>query len=288
LEFFIRHKSIILFVVFSLFCLVSLSVQSSSFTLTVEGVGNMLVLPFQKGYHSAQRGVSMLWAGFTELGAVREELAETRKKLQRYEGIAEELSEIKNENERLRQMLNLHQRVPFDSVSASIISKDPDNWFRTIIINRGTLDGIKVNMPVVAFSGDEKAVVGKIIEARRYVSQVMPVISVNMKLGVMFQDNRFPGLLTGYSSGSELAVMDYINKSAPVKFGDVVVTSGQGGIFPQGLLVGKVLKSFMTESSPYQKAVINPIIYFNRVQEVYVIKKESDRELLELLTKEEQ
>ncbi|HDP80886.1 MAG TPA: rod shape-determining protein MreC, partial [Spirochaetes bacterium] len=157
-----------------------------------------------------------------------------------------------------------------------------------IIINRGTLDGIKVNMPVVAFSGDEKAVVGKIIEARRYVSQVMPVISVNMKLGVMFQENRFPGLLTGYSSGSELAVMDYINKSAPVKFGDIVVTSGQGGIFPQGLLVGKVLKSFMTESSPYQKAVINPIIDFNRVQEVYVIKKEIDRELLELLTKEEQ
>lgn len=288
MEFFFKHKSIILFIVFSLFCVISLSVQSSSFTLSVEGVGNMIIMPFQKGYHSVQRGVHMLWAGFTELSDVREELKKTREKLQRYEGLAEELTEIQKENERLRNMLNLHQRVLFESVSANIISKDPDNWFRTIIINRGTVDGIKTNMPVIAFNGEEKAVVGKIIEARRNVSQVMPIIAMDIRLGVMFQDNRFPGLLTGYSSSSEFALMDYISKSAPIKFGDLVVTSGQGGVFPQGLLVGKVVKSFMTEYSPYQKALLKPIIDFNKIQEVYVIKKEIDKELMELLRNEEQ
>jgi rod shape-determining protein MreC len=76
--------------------------------------------------------------------------------------------------------------------------------------------------------------------------------------------------------------MDYISKSATVKFGDVVVTSGQGGIYPQGLLVGKVLKSFVTESSAYLKAVVKPIIDFNQVEEVYIIRKQPDKDMLEL------
>jgi rod shape-determining protein MreC len=113
-------------------------------------------MPFQKAYYSVQQGVHMLWAGFTELGDVRDELVRTREKLQHYEAVAEELGEIKKENERLRQLLDMQQRVEYASISATIISKDPDNWFRTIVINRGEADGVRVNMPVIAFRGEER------------------------------------------------------------------------------------------------------------------------------------
>ena len=287
MEFLIRHKSIVAFIVFFLFCVISLSIQSSSLTMTVEGVGSMTIMPFQKGYDGIQEGLHMLWAGFTELGDVRNELRKTREKLQAYEGIAEELGEIKKENERLRRLLDMQQRVPYESVAATIISKDPDNWFRTIIINRGVKDGIKVNMPVIAFSGEEKAVVGKVIEVRQSVSRVLPIISTDLRVGVMFQESRFPGLLTGFSSNSSLAMVDYISKSASIKFGDVIVTSGQGGVFPQGLLVGKVMKPLITESGAYQKAAVRPFIDYNQVEEVYVIKKVPENDLLDLLVKEE-
>lgn len=287
MEFLIRHKSIVAFIVFFLFCVISLSIQSSSLTMTVEGVGSMTIMPFQKGYDGIQEGLHMLWAGFTELGDVRNELRKTREKLQAYEGIAEELGEIRKENERLRRLLDMQQRVPYESVAATIISKDPDNWFRTIIINRGVKDGIKVNMPVIAFSGEEKAVVGKVIEVRQSVSRVLPIISTDLRVGVMFQESRFPGLLTGFSSNSSLAMVDYISKFASIKFGDVIVTSGQGGVFPQGLLVGKVMKPLITESGAYQKAAVRPFIDYNQVEEVYVIKKVPENDLLDLLVKEE-
>jgi len=284
----IKHKAIIAFVAFSIFCIVSLSIQSSTFTISIEGLGSMLTMPFQKGYNSVQHGIHMLWAGFTELGEVRDQLKKTREKLQRYEAMTEELSEIKRENERLRQLLNLAPQVSYESVPASIISKDPDNWFRTIIINRGANDGIKINMPVIAFSGEEKAVVGKVTEVRGSVSRIMPIISTDMRLGVIFQESRYPGLLTGYTANSNLSLMDYVSKSATVKFGDVIVTSGQGGVFPAGLRVGKVLKSFVTESSAYQKVVIKPYIDFNQVEEVFVIKKIPDSDVRKLLSEDEE
>lgn len=287
MEFIIKHKSIIVFVLLSFFCLFSLVLQSSPFTLSIEGAGSLFVMPFQKGYHGLQKAVQMLWAGFTELSEVRDELQKTREKLQKYEGMAEELGEIKTENERLRKLLGMQPEAAYESVPAFIISKDPDNWFRTIIINRGSADGVRENMPVISFSGGEKAVVGKVIEVRHNISRVLPVISVDMKLGVMFQESRYPGLLTGYSSNSNFSLVDYISKSATVKFGDIIVTSGQGGVFPQGLLVGKVIKSFVTESSAYQKALVKPVIDFNHVEEVYVVKKVPDTELLDLLGGEE-
>jgi rod shape-determining protein MreC len=286
-EFFIRHKTVVAFVAFTLFCIVSLSIQSSSFTLTFEGVLSALTLPFQKAYNGAQDGVSKLWAGFTELSDVREELNKTRKKLQKYESMSEEFSEIRRENERLRNLLHMKERIGYDSIPATIISKDPDNWFRTLIIDKGRNDGIKVNMPVIAFSGGEKAVVGKIIEVRGSVSRVVPIISPDMKLGAKLQESRFPGLLYGYSANSNLCLMDYLSRAATLKFNDVVITSGQGGIFPAGLVVGRVLKPAALESSAYQRAIVVPYVDYDLLEEVFVIKKEADKEMVELIGEEE-
>ncbi len=288
MDFFVRNKTIVAFVFFTLFCFISLSVQSTGFTGTVEGAGNLVTMPFQKLYNSVQNGISLLWAGFTELNEVRDELQQTRMKLQKYESMAEEVSEIKKENVRLRSILNMKERLELESIPAEIISKDPDNWFRTIIINRGSRDGVKINMPVVAFSGEQKAVVGKVIEVRWSVSRIMPVISPDMKMGVLFRETRNPGLLSGYAANSKMCVVDYVDKSSQVDRGDVVISSGQAGIFPQGLVVGRTLKSFVSESGSFQRIVIQPFIDYDRIEQVFVIKKEPDRELLNLLESKEE
>ncbi len=286
MEFLIRHKTIIAFVSFFLFCIISLSVKSSAFTFSVEGIGSAMVSPFQKGYNLVQGGMQKLWAGFFELNEIREQLESTRKKLEQYENTAEDIREMKIENESLRTLHDFQAKVEYDSVAAEVISKDPDNWFRTIIINKGSKHGIQVNMPVIAFNGEEKAVIGKVVEVRRSLSRIIPIISTDMKLGVMLQESRSPGLMQGYSSNSDLCVIDYINKAEKITPGTRIVTSGQCSVFPKGLPVGEVVTSQMLKSSAFQKAIIKPFIDYNKIEQVFVIMKLPDPEFIELLNSE--
>ncbi len=288
MEFIIRNKSVVAFISFTLFCIISLSIQSSTLVLTLEGVISAITMPFQKAYDGAQGGVSRLWAGFTELTEVRDELKKTRANLQKYESMAGEMSELKRENDRLRELLGMKERVEYASIPATIISKDPDNWFRTIIINKGSGDGIKVNMPVIAYQGGQKAVVGTVIEVRSSISRIAPIISPTVRIGVKLQESRFPGLLEGYSGNSNLCLMNYISRAAYIRFNDMVITSGQGGVFPSGLLVGSVIKSYSLESSAYQRAIIKPVIDYNLVEDVFVIKKDIDKDLFEIFDEEKE
>ena len=106
-------------------------------------------------------------------------------------------------------------------------------------------------------------------------------------MGVKLQDERFPGLLSGLSASSNLCVMDYITRAAKVNFDQIVITSGQGGVFPPGLIVGKVIKSEILESSAYQRAIITPVIDFNLLEEVFIIKKKPDLELIRYIEEQQ-
>ncbi len=282
MDFFIRNRTIVAFVAFTLFCIISLSVQSSGFSMSIEGIGSGIVTPFQKAYNGIQGGIGRIWAGFSELTEVRNELQKTRDKLQQYESISEDLSEIKKENERLRAMLGMKAMIPYESISASIISKDPDNWFRTLIIDKGSSHGVKVNMPVIAFHDGQKAVVGRIVEVRGSISRILPIISPGLKLGVQLQESRYPGLLYGRSNSSNLCLIDYISRAAVIKFGDVVVTSGQGGVFPRGCWWNRhqVRGAGLQRLSARRHKTGHGLRAF---EEVFIIKKEPDTEVLKLI-----
>lgn len=290
MDFFDRHKSIVIFISLTLFCIISLSVQGSGFTLTFEGIMSALTMPFQKAYNGLHGGTSRLWAGFSELDKVKTELEFTRAKLHTFESVDIDISEIKKENERLRSLLGMKQMLRYDSIPATIIAKDPDNWFRTLIINRGESDGIKINMPVVAYQVVQngnvkelvKGVVGKIVEVRGSIARIQPLISPDIKIGVKIGENRFPGLLSGYTYNSNLCAVNYITRAAPIKFGDIVLTSGEAGVFPPGLIIGTVVKSDVPETSPYQRAIVKPSMDYNMLDEVFIIKKAPEKDLFDL------
>ena len=111
--------------------------------------------------------------------------------------------------------------------------------------------------------------------------------AIPMKMGVMLQENRTPGLMQGYSSNAGFGQIDYLSKSVQVGSKERVVTSGQGGIFPEGLPVGYVMKTVVTRSSAFQRAIVVPFIDYDRVEEVYVIKHVPNPDVLSLVKKTE-
>lgn len=143
----------------------------------------------------------------------------------------------RDENQRLREILNLREKLPLKLVAGEVIggtAKAPIS--RIISINRGAKDGVAEQMPVVTPSG----VVGMIIEASPVSSKVQLMSDVSSSIGAMLSRNSTAGILSG--AGTELCLLKYLPLNADIKVGDAVVTSGQDGIFPEGFPIGKVTK----------------------------------------------
>lgn len=245
-----------------------------------------MVSPFQKLFHSSYKTVGQLWSGITELNYLKEELRLTRKNLEEYEEAAQSLTEMKNENDRLRRLLGFKDRVPFKVIPAEVIAKSPDNFFRILIINKGSTDGVEKYMPVVAYYNGEKAIVGKIIEVRWNISKVLPIIDGLSKIGATLQKSRFVGLLSGNAPIDDNLTMQYIDPNAPLEKNEMVVTSGEGGIFPRGLLIGRVMRFENFISGGFKKCIIKPHLEFGSIDQVLVIKKKIDEELSHFLNPE--
>lgn len=281
MEFLSRHRLFLSFLFIFLFSLGNLS-RSSSIEMSFEGVLLVIISPFQKFFHYSYNTVGRLWAGITELNYLQEELASTRKKLEKYEDAAQSLNEIKRENDRLRQLLGYKERSSYEVIPAEILAKNPDNFYRVIIVNKGSSDGVKKYMPVISYHNGEKAIVGKVLEVRWNISLIHPVIDSMFKMGVMLENSRYVGLLTGNAPVSSLLRIDYISSHADISANENVLSSGEGGIFPKGLLVGKISKVEDFKAGGYKQAYVQPQIDFGNLDQVLIIKKDLNQQLLGL------
>ncbi len=287
MEFLTRHKSIVTLISFSLFCIISLSVQGGGVTLTFEGIMSAIVTPFSRGYNAIANGIGSLFSGFESTDSLKEDLLKARSQLQKYESmqidmIQAELAETRAENDKLRNILGFREKIKYDSIAAQVISKDPDNWFRTLVINKGENDGVAVNMPVIAYQNGQRVVVGKIVEVRGSISRVQPIIAPDIKVGVKLFDSKIPGLLSGYSYNSDYCVVNYISRATQTKKGDIIVTSGQAGVFPPELLIGTVERSELSESNPYQKIIVKPYVEYSLLEEVFILLKKPDKDFFDM------
>jgi rod shape-determining protein MreC len=166
------------------------------------------------------------------------------------------------------------------------VAKSPQNFYRTLIVNRGRDDGIQRWMPVVAYQDEEKCVVGKIIDVQKFSSRIQPMIEQSSYTAAMLKDSRYSGILQGQSPTSDLCLLQYIDRRADVKYGDVVVTSGMGGVFPKGIVLGTVVSVSKKQYGIFQEAYVQPVIDYGRLEEVYIITKVVTGEFLNLLEEE--
>ncbi len=146
-----------------------------------------------------------------------------------------------------------------------MIGRPTNSWERVITIDRGSADGVKVEMPVLAAKG----LLGQTISVTKHSARVRLITDARSGVAGMVQANRAEGLVKGSIEGD--VSLEFVSKETTVKPGDVVVTSGLGGVYPKGLLVGEVISAAKTPSSLYQDIRVEPIANLAGLEEVVVL-----------------
>jgi len=274
LSFVKRHRIIVASVIF---CLLSLHLASNR----KKGTGGEAIVryslslaarPIQITLASVRSRVKGMWEGYIYLVGIKEENEALNKKMY---ALLEENNRLKEEiglNERLRDLLKFKEESPYPVVAAKILSLNGfgtgENWTRTLTLDRGTISGIMVDMPVVSTQG----VIGRVIETLKHTSTVLLLTDPRSDIDVIIQRTRIHGIVEG---GSDKLILKYIRQFDDVETGDMVVTSGLSGIFPKGLQVGMVTRVEKGEDNIFRYIEVNPSTDLRRLEEVLVITQGS-------------
>jgi len=179
-------------------------------------------------------------------------------------------TEIVAENVRLRALLNYQKTAPqFDFVVATVIARDPGTWTNVIVINRGEKHGLSKGLPVVTHQG----LVGDIVEVFATTAKVKLILDPRSAVGGLVQrpESRIAAIVEGNAANPRAPRMVNLARDADILKGDKIITSGLGGIYPKGLMIGEVVDVIEDEGGLLKHAVLKPAVDFNRLEEVMVL-----------------
>lgn len=211
---------------------------------------------------------------FQQIWNFRSTAAENEQLKQRLSEVETELHTTRQaavENDRLKALLNLNEQTSIKNVPARVIARDPSVWFNTITINRGSSSGVEQNMPVVTPGG----IVGRVITVSPWASQVMLITDEKAGAGAVVGQLGQSGALGSIRGRADLNValieMRYVSGLEKVEVGDYVMTTGQDGIYPPGLNVGKVVDVKSGTATTAHQILIQPGAQLDHLEEVAVL-----------------
>jgi len=223
---------------------------------------------FQEGLMGSARSVEDLWRGYFFLIGLREENEALKKAQARLRGQVDQLREAGQANERLRKLLNFKSENDYTVLGARVISWDPSAWFKSVIINRGSEDGLRPGLPVVTDEG----VIGRVVGVSPRFAKVLLMIDYNSSIDAIVRRTRVRGILAGRSE--KTCLLKYVLKNDEVSKDDVLVTSGLDGIFPGGLTLGTVSRVKAMGPAIFLEVDVTPAVDFKRIEEVLVLIRE--------------
>ena len=209
---------------------------------------------------------------FERLGRLRNAEAENERMKQRLNEIEREVREartVRDENERLKKLLDFQQNKDYQSVPANVISRDPSIWFSSVIINRGTTSGVELNMPVATAEG----IVGRIVAVSPITAQIMLLTDERAAAGAVVGQlgtSNAIGSVRGFGKNG-LLDMRYVSGLETVNVGDYVVTTGQDGIYPPGLNIGTVVEKKEGSATTAHTIYVKPGARLDSLEEVVVL-----------------
>jgi rod shape-determining protein MreC len=269
-----KNNSILLFSVYVFISFMMIGINTKTFDTSPGKLGLEVFSMFQAAIKNTASFISNTVNSIQELKYIKTDYEKLKKREAEFSRSERELVEVRSENERLRKLLGFVEKTGYDFIAAEITGKDPGNLFNTIIINKGTADGVKPDMTVTAFQDGFMGLVGKIVSSGKNNSIIKPVYDNSAYVAVRLQEARYEGLLNGGGTAEKDLVMSYVKKIArnEINFGDLVVTSGMRSLYPENIYIGRVSSIIARDYETSLKLYIKPIVDFSRLEYVFIIK----------------
>jgi len=248
------------------FTVLSLSLKSSPALRKVQGLVVSMTAPGLEGLEYVGRSAKQLWLGYFYLIGVRRQNAELQRQLEEYKQREVQFQEAEQALTRLETLLDLKRQVALPVIGARVIAYDPTLWSRSAIINQGKAQGVKEGLPVLAPQG----IVGRIVGIYPEYSKVMLIVDRKSSADAMVQRTRIRGMLRG--KGGNRCSLEFVPKSADVQVGDLVLASGLVGLYPKGLVFGKVTAANKKNPGVFQEIEVSPNVDLSTLEEVLVVK----------------
>ncbi|MBP3916651.1 MULTISPECIES: rod shape-determining protein MreC [unclassified Clostridium] len=234
------------------------------------GVGSV-ISPLQKIIYNANDKLKESFDFFINFSKVKQENKELAAKNAELENQLIEYNRMKDENTRLREMFNYseaHQN--YNYLGCNIVGYSGGNISNGYIIDKGTNDGVKKDMVVITPAG----LVGKVTKSESSYSIVQTILNENIAVASMVESTReTTGILQGVtdSKNKNLTILSNIPIDSEIKEGDIILTSGLGGMYPQEIRIGEVVSVEVDSVGIMKKAIVKPYVDFNKLEELFVV-----------------
>ena len=236
-------------------------------------VAIFFVAPLQEAVTGSVNFARDIWNHYFYLVSVAQENDNLKKKLSRAVAKNSQYNEVELSNQRLRNLLNFKETTTSKILAAEVISVDPSSWFKAVIIDKGSLDGVEKGLPVVIRQG----IAGQVVDVSTRYAKIMLIIDRNSSVDALVQRTRARGIIKGEAMAGQ-CLFKYVLRKDDVRVGDAIVASGLDGVFPKGMPIGDVKEVVRRNSGVFQEVRVVPYINFEKLEEVLVLLNPSKYE----------
>ncbi len=237
----------------------------------IESTALFIVSPLQNVFHRSVEWADTLWRRYFFLVFVAKENERLKEALRTANEERRRLLEIELANARLRRLLDFKKKVPYTTIAAEVVGKDPSPWFKTVVVDKGAVHGVRKSLPVVTPEG----IAGQVIATTPTHAKVLLIIDQNSAVDALIQRTRTRGIIEGEPGGG--FNFKYVLRKEDVRVGDRVVSSGLDGVFPKGFDLGRVSGVVRPVAGMFQHVTVLPSVDFERLEEVLIILNPSRR-----------
>lgn len=255
-------------------CLILLTLQMRGRAVLAGEVVAVVTTPVQTVLARVNRTALGLWATYRDWKNVRAENRRLRDESQRLRIEALRVTETDEENRRLRRLLALKESLPIETLAGEVIAREWGGWVRSLTVNRGRSDHVARLTAVIGPEG----LIGRIVDVRGGSSVVQVLTDPASTVGAHVVRTRTPGIVEGEPRGT-LRFKYMARDGGSIQVGDMVVTSGLGGLFPRGIPVGRVRTIDDRGSALFSFAQLAPAVDFARIDEVLLVTGDVTRDV---------